>query len=465
MRFSVGTVVNMGYNLVRFPAGGNANRHAVAGYYCHRADAIMIRLTIYALFLAFIPAAGMSAYEKGGVLDGGPRAAAIGGAGSSLSDDALTAGGCPAGLAWLGAPSLAAAIGMDGVKELSSAVMGAGGTFEGVGLGGQYRRTAFKSASEQLVSLGTGLPIEELGWLSVGVGIKYMAVDMKVDRASGFGLDMGVMGRHALPWNGTELRWAAAVEDAMGGLKWESGFEEDLSRQSRLGLGLKLATGTAILSEVRRINSILGDETIVSGGVEQVISSWGADFALRTGIRDGSARPASVSGGLGVKYGPVSADYAAVQGLGAGGGIEHLISFSWMLGAGIPVMAGGRGKPGEEASMIPVSNPLEFNSIYESAEFSVNTPRNSRPSSWVVAIMDHCGDVIWDLEGEGPPPASLKWNGTTLNGEPAVSGIYSCVLMLRGPSSLQQVSRTSSFKLKRPRDETSIQLPEGAGGF
>ena len=115
--------------------------------------------------------------------------------------------------------------------------------------------------------------------------------------------------------------------------------------------------------------------------------------------------------------------------------------------------------------MIPVSNPLELNSIYESAEFAVNTPRSSRASSWVVAIMDHCGDVIWDLEGEGPPPASLKWNGTTLNGEPAVSGIYSCVLMLRGPSSLQQVSRTSSFKLKRPRDETSIQVQEGAGGF
>jgi hypothetical protein len=425
----------------------------------------MMRFMAIAFSLLFMPAVGIAAYEKGGVLDEGPRAAAIGGAGSALSDDALTARGCPAGLAWLGAPSLAASYGMDSVRDLSSVVMGAGAVYEGVGIGGQYRRTAFGSASEQLVSLGTGIPIEELGWLSVGVGLKFMAVDMKVDRGSGFGLDLGLMGRHALPWDGIELRWAGAVEDAMGGLKWDSGFEEDLSRQSRLGLGVKLGSGTALMSELRRINSILGDETIVAGGIEQVIPAWGAEWALRAGARDGSVRPASVSGGLGVKYGPLLLDYAASQSLGAGGGMEHFVSFSWMLGAGLPLMAARGGNDDAESVMAPVANPLELKSRYESGEFTVKTPRNSRASTWVVAIMDHCGEVIWDLEGEGQPPASIKWNGTTLRGEPALPGNYSCVVMLRGPSALQQVSKTVPFRLKRPLEAAEIPLPEGAGGF
>jgi len=451
MRFSMGARADLGYNLLPVPPGGSRG--------------IMFRSSISALLFVLLPVMGMTAYEKGGVLDEGPRAAAIGGAGSSLSDDALTARGCPAGLAWLGAPSLAAAYGMDSMKDLSSVVMGVGGTYEGVGLGGQYRRTAFKSASEQLISLGTGLPIEELGWLSIGVGVKAMSVDLKVDRASGFGLDMGVMGRHLLPWQGIELRWATAVEDAMGGLNWDSGLQEDLSRQTRLGLGVKLGSGTAVLTELRRINSILGDENIMSGGVEQVISAWGADFALRTGIRDGSLRSASVSGGVGAKYGPIVADYAAVQSLGTGGGIQHLISFSWIMGAGLPMLAGKDGGKDAESEMTPVSDPLEFTSRYDSAEFRVKTPRNANASTWVVAIMDHCGEVVWDLEGEGQPPASLKWNGTTLRGDTAAPGTYSCVMMLRGPSSLQQISRTVQFKLERPGASTGVPVPEGAGGF
>ena len=128
-------------------------------------------------------------------------------------------------------------------------------------------------------------------------------------------------------------------------------------------------------------------------------------------------------------------------------------------------MAGKDGKIEGESVFAPATNPVELSSRYEAAEFQIKAARNSQASTWVVAIMDHCGDVVWDQEGEGQPPASLKWNGTTLQGEPAVPGTYSTVLMLRGPSSLQQVSKTVSFKLKRPLEGIMLPVNEGVGGY
>jgi len=430
-------------------------------------DAVKAVAVIFALGALCAPAARAS-FEKGGLLDEGPRAAALAGATVALADDVITARACPAGLVQLHAPAFAGAWGMDGGSELTSFVLGAAGSVEGAGLSGSVRGIGDGSLNERTVALGAGFPVAELHGISFGTAFKVLSANLDVDQASGFGFDAGVMGRHPVPWNGLEICWAACIEDALGGLSWKSGFKEDLPRQGRLGLGGRLPGATAVLMEVRLLSSGNGRDSLVGVGGEQGITVYGVPVAFRAGWRNGSGRSAEVTGGLGAQVGPVSVDYAAVQETAAGGGTEHLLAASWAFFSGSMDSLADRGGGSAAESPVavqPKKATVELDSRYQAVDFAVRCPSGERTTGWLVIITGRNGEVVWDVEGEGRPPTLLKWNGTTTQGELAPAGEYSCVLMMRGGMAWRKVSHEARFVLKRRGEAMDLAFPETSGGF
>jgi len=419
------------------------------------------------MILALAPSAGWASFAKGGLLDEGPRSAALGGASAALGGDAITARSNAAGLALMGGPQLIAGGGIASAASVSTLVAGAGAMWEGMGLSLLAVRTASGSANDTSCAVSLGLPVEDLPWFSIGTSLKYLASGMKIARATGVGFDASLMAHFGLPWQPLEVNATAGIEDALAGLKWDDGLEEDLARQARIGIGVSAGRGVSAISEIRMIRGSGSPESILAFGLEESFVVSVVPAAIRIGWRDGNRREASFTGGFGVRYGPAALDYAIV-GQSRSLGYLHSFSLTWEFGErAVPRTAGALSAyPVPLGDVVPEQKVFKLTSPYQSMVFLVHAPRIGSAASWAVVFSDSAGTVVWAIEGEGEVPGTVDWHGGVMDGGTAPDGVYTCRLVIKGPSMYQYLSPGTEFRVFRPgnkgRDEEDTG---GPGGF
>ena len=410
------------------------------------------------LFLA--ASAAHASFEKGGLLGSGGRSAALGGASIALADDLATARSNPAGLSQMqGAHLFGSREAASRTKDVTT-FFGAATMIEGIGVSVLASDTSFKVGNERQYAVAAGIPFEEVPWISFGAAIKMLSSNLGVDKADGFGLDGAIMARPSLPWYGAELRMALAVEDALGSISWNDGFSEELKRQVRFGLGVRVGRSLYVLSEFISAEERAGRETITAFGIEQTYELSRIPLSLRGGWRDGDRRDPIFTTGLGVKIGSASLDYA-MTGQTESQGVLNLFSIKWNFGGGLFQIAGQLPRS-LEVWVRPDREIIEVTSPYESMTFAVRYPKAEQISSWAVLLIDKCGEVVWNVEGSGIPPELLTWNGTTIEGAFVPTGSYTCHLLVRGPGAYRYLSKGTGFKVKRAPEPGDTETP---GGF
>jgi len=435
-----------------------------------RTRARIASVLVLAGILAAFPAA--AAFEPGGLLDASPRSASL--AGSDVAAGGGLAAGCAASLADLRAPDSLGSVGAATRAGLTAAQLSAGAPVNGLGIGISFRSLSAGNAAERTWIAGLGMPVEEVPGLSLGAALKVLEAGFPGDRASGFGLDLSARGRLPVDVEGVELHAAAGLDNAFGGIAWTSGNREDLTRQARAGLAARVDGSLLVLAEGRFVRGPAVREGIWAFGLEHALSVRGVDGALRIGWRDGTERTGTLSAGAGAAWGRATIDYAIV-GATRSQGYLHVVSARWRWGEGDlvgdaakPKAWGSSTNPGGHvigSDVTPESETLVASSPYRAFEFAIRPPRMGRIEGWMVLIVDGTGEVAWSAEGDGAPPASLEWNGSTQRGQAAPAGRYVCQLVLRGPGALRRVSSGWAFRLVRPPERGRGPEPEGEGGF
>ncbi len=231
------------------------------------------------------------------------RAMGFGGAQIALAEgpDALLVN--PAGLGWtrgLRADSaMASLMGLYSAMWLGGAMPNLGGGFVYSGVGGitdpQGNPLGFSHLG---VVLGVGL---DLGGFRLfpfpaagGLTLKYHRVQMANQAGSGFGLDVGLRGRTALPLG--EVQFGLTLRDLGFGLTVGSegdGWSVDF------GVGAALRTGLGLLAAV----DLTSEYTALGVG-------WNLGMAeIRAGVRLAGG-VTQVAFGLGVRWGMFAIDYA-----------------------------------------------------------------------------------------------------------------------------------------------------------
>jgi hypothetical protein len=432
----------------------------------------MIRMMSRAIIMlaasCAIAGPGRAAFEKGGLLDAGPRSAALGGTGVVLGGDAISARANAAGLVLMGGPQVIGGVGMASAADEVTMVAGAGAMWEGLGLSVLAGQVSSGSAHDRTLQVGLGLPVEELPWLSIGASLKYLASDLVIARATGFGFDASVLTHFGLPWQSVEVTAAAGIEDALAGITWDDGLEEEPARQVRLGAGIQAGRGISVLSEVRMIRGAAARELILGFGLEESFAVLGIPAALRAGYRDGDQREASFTGGFGVRYGPVALDYA-IAGMRSSLGWLHTASLTYEFGArAVPRTAGALSAyPVPLGNVVPEQGDFVLTSLYQTMGFRVRAPRIGTVASWAVLISDAGGSVVWTIEGEGEVPGAVEWAGGVMDGGQAPDGVYACQLVIKGPGTYQYLSPGTTFRLSRPGNNKRKDEEDagGPGGF
>jgi hypothetical protein len=228
-----------------------------------------------------------------------------------------------------------------------------------------------------------------------------------------------------------------------------------------------------VLAEGRLVRGASAREGIWAFGLEHALSVRGVGGAIRIGWRDGTGRAGTLSAGLGASWGPATIEYAIV-GATRSQGYLHAVSARWQWGTGDIAkpeasrsgsVRGPAVVPGVDGDVIPESGTLVATSPWRSFAFAIRPPRAGRIEGWTVLILDGAGAVVWSAEGDGAPPASLDWNGSTQRGGSAPAGRYSVQLVLRGPGAIRRVSPGRDFRLVRPPEPARGPEPEGPGGF
>jgi len=400
------------------------------------------------------------------------RSAALAGADVAIAGGAPLSAGSVADLARLEGP---ATLGTGGLATAGggSAVSVAGGVpVEGIGLATGVTQRVRGDAAERSFGLAAGSPVGGVPGLSVGLGLKGLAASQGGSSAAGFAVDFGATGRFGLRWQGVEVAAAAAVENALGVLTWDSGLKEDVPSRARIGLGV-FRGPVALVTGVTLVRGPAGRGHVWAAGVEHAFAigdmPGGLTGAARAGWRDGAA-----CAGFGAAWGPVSLDYALAV---ARHSLLNSVSVEWRLpgtGFGTPpasaprragssaaASAGGAAAV-RTAEAVPESDVLALDSPYRTLSFRVRVPADERARAWVVLVIAPSGAVVWEVTGESEPPATVTWNGASLAGDPVEAGTYVVRLMLRGGSVPVYLSRGKPFRVTAP----PVRPPaRGAGGF
>ncbi len=428
-----------------------------------------------ALFLIVCGAGpAVASFEKGGLLGAPPRSVALAGADLALPGAMDAAAGEAASYTLLNVPALVAAYGVTTEGALGGLHVSAGGTWGGLGVAGSFDRRAAGGVSERRIGIGAGVPVEEVPGLSFGARLTLLATDLGGDAASGVAADLSVSLPLPSPVGGLELRGALAADDAFGSLDWESGLEERMARQIRIGAAGRWRDRITGYAEARLIRGPLGREAIGAAGAEYVFAViphpvvGELELAPRLGWRGGDARDGAVTGGLGIARGPVRLDYA-LAGPTPGQGTLHVLSAGYRL-EGFSTPGTRRMTPataisgGDAGAAVPEVPSLRFDTPYTTLRIAVAPPKGFIVETWAVLVLDSRGEVVWSAEGNGVPPGSVEWNGGALNGTAAPAGSYECRLAARGPGAFRSFSAGTPFRLIRPSGKP-LPEPDGPGGF
>ena len=416
---------------------------------------------------ALAAGAAAAAFEKGGLIDASPRSAAL--AGSDFAAGEGLSSGCAAALPELRGPDALGSFGAATRAGLNAVLLRTGGIVGGLGVGASFRNLAAGDTAERTWAAGLGMPVEEVPGLSLGAALKVMEADLHDDNATGFGLDFAIRGRMPVRVEGLEVDAAAGVDDAFGSLAWKSGLREDVARQWRLALAARIDGALAATAEGRLVRGPAAREGIWAFGFEQPLAVRGVDGAIRIGWRDGTARDGTLSAGVGVTVGKGRLEYA-IAGAARSQGYLHLASLRWQLGQGdvLEGIATAGAAPGGTASgsgVMPESEMLVASSPWRTFTFTIRPPKGGRIEGWTVLILDRAGGGVWSAEGEGAPPASLDWNGSTQRGVATPAGRYRVQLVVRGPGAIRSVSPAAEFRLVRPPEPARGPEPEAEGGY
>ncbi len=287
-------------------------------------------------------------------MDAGSRASAMGGAQVAAADDATALFWNPAGLTQI--PSLSVVLShVPYIAGTSYGNVAYGSNWNGfgaVGLGLQYASAGSSDRTDEAgVTVGTVSPrdnaaslgyayrlhdldgLDFLNGYSFGVSVKHVSSRI-IDGAEAVTGGAGLLSREYFQ---RRFRWGVAVSNEGGKLKYGSA-SEDLPREARAGVSLRLARGWSLTADA------------ILPGDDKPAAAAGAEYAVDLGPRlkvaaragyttrwdNGRDGLSGLTAGFGMVTRLVSVDYfARFQG---NGWLAQGVSLSWGFGArdGLP---------------------------------------------------------------------------------------------------------------------------------
>jgi len=422
-------------------------------------------LAVLVMVGAMLVAAGTAAGQDAGELaELGSRSCAMGGAGAAVAEDAAGCRGSTAGLAHLAGPQafMGPAFGAD--PAISAWTVGGAAGWDGNGYAATLTSLSRNGAGETVAGVAAGLPVKGLPGLSTGAGFRGRFGTPAAGSAAGFGMDFDARYSAATPVRGVGYAVSAGVRDAIASLKWKDGTERPVPRTGRFGAAARWEGGVTVAMEADVAGGPGSGHPEYAGGAEYSLAGpFGpvplASLAVRAGWRGSEGGDASVTGGMGARYGSFSLDYAAVSGAD---GVLHSVALSWIGTGGARVEekahpeVGGLAAP--ETPVVTVANP------WRPVALVLVPPRRVRATSWSLMITDSRGDVVWTTEGDGAPPTRILWNAAGQDGAPLPDGDYACRLLCSVNGAVRSLSPPSRFRLVREGD-AKLPPPEGPGGY
>ncbi|MBI4375193.1 MAG: PorV/PorQ family protein [Elusimicrobia bacterium] len=242
--------------------------------------------------------------------------------------------------------------------------------------------------------------------VSIGGTFKYSQQSLAGNSASGWGMDIGVLG---MLRRGTSL--GIKVKNAVApALKFDTATDQ-FPRAAIFGLAQRLwRERLAVTLDAERGLGPGAGEMQWRMGVEGTLFQ----IAKLRGGFDFRAREFSV--GLGYQFGRQSLDYVNSTSRQASASGHHF-GLSLAFG-GYPVTV--RAEP-EQFS--PVG-------LQKNTKMIIQVNHSKRIYSWELQIRDQNRDLIKSVRGSGNPPPHLEWDGTRQDGMLAVAGSYTYVLTL-----------------------------------
>jgi hypothetical protein len=411
---------------------------------------LLTTVLLTVLLLASVAHAGHDGGVPGGYLRYGAsaRSLALGNAVAGLADDAATSYWNPAGFASLRTMELSAmgaTLGMDtqygfmtlGLPTATWGSFALSGTYT---TSGEYERaTLYEDLDEtfgQRESIFSLAYARAFGRLAVGAAVKTLSQRIDGTSGSGTGLDLGLHYRpHPM------LGLGAAVQNALAPKIILLEDEEELAYSVRAGLALKVFQGRLEMSaDVVRTRWM---DTGYRFGLE----TWPVrQVALRGGY-DGEKE--QWAAGAGFRWENWQFDYAYVN-TELGG--QNIVSAT--LRFGVPY---GVKIDRDRALFSPSGDD-------RAVKFGIRTAVRGEIDRWEVVIRDREDREIRRLEGSGPPPESVAWNGEDSDGRLVDDGVYRArvviVDMIGQAWDYQSEVEVLGF---RERTRTPIRLEIGGG--
>lgn len=342
-----------------------------------------------------------------------PRAAGMGGAMAAIADEPLSALWNPAGISWLAQNEVQA-----GSVQLfeDTAINGLGfarpsNRIPSLAFNVLYLNSGeFERTNELNESLGTfdeGDLVMTLTaaqalsprW-SVGANVKLARQSLEEFSGSGFGFDLGVMGRLS-----SALKVGASVANLGGPTIVLREKDESYATELRVGTALSLLGGKSLTA----VDLVQRDDP--GANVRAGTEFWIQSLVLRAGYYIDN-----VAAGFGYRLdNGMQMDYAMTD---HELGMVHRFGLTYRFGG---FHADAQARPG-------IFSPTGQNPV---TKFVITARTKAVATDWTLEIQDRSSEIVRRYAGQGQPPAHIVWDGKSEAGLPLPDGVYNYRLTVR----------------------------------
>ena len=410
----------------------------------------------------------------------GARAAGIGGAFSSISDDYSAFFWNPAGIVNMN--KINASVFFDSVFTGKQNVYGLNYTqpvLSDMGISITYLKTIFNDSSfkNDFLYLSFATYLHEEKYTAFGINLKLLNFSMSNFELNGFTTAFDVGFLFFPDFFEKKFKFSLVASDLDAKIKWSNGNNEKIPVSYRAGMCYEINNSARAALDIVMTNLDNENKNLKFGfslgGEKYFLNDYIGNFGLRTGLF--YMENFNLSVGLSYARKEFVLNYVFIPGF-SNLGQTHKLDFTYFIGEDIRKVIKQEIIPEiKETNLVLLKQTLknmEFNlshkyispnndGLYDTIEFNLNNnPLKISGGKWKIAIADKQNKIVKEINGIENIQPKIIWDGKDVNGRIVSDGDYSVTYSFYiGENILWEKTRIINVDTKPPVFKLSV-LPK-----